>query len=200
MVTNSISDSRGTNLYQILALFILSEAFVNYKLRLEFIISVNYYEILKREVLDMLEKAYQLSEDEKYTQALKYYKNILQIEHDNIGVIIDYGVTLQNLEFYSQALAVYDRALNLQPKNMSALINKGSVFHTLGKYTDAITCYNIALSIDKNNPMALVYKGLCIAEIGNIQLAAKYFKKALLIDTEYELAKISINAIKCITK
>ena len=127
-------------------------------------------------------------------------KNILQIEHDNIGVIIDYGVTLQNLEFYSQALAVYDRALNLQPKNMSVLINKGSVFHTLGKYTDAITCYNIVLRTDKNNPIALAYKGLCIAETGNIQLATKYFKKALYIDGEYELAKISLNTTNSIMK
>ena len=71
----------------------------------------------------MLEKASQLSEDEKYTHALKYYENILQIESDNIGVIIDYGVTLQNLGHYNQALTMYDKALSLQPKNMNALIN-----------------------------------------------------------------------------
>ena len=64
----------------------------------------------------MLEKAYQLSEDEKYTHALKYFENILQIEPNNVGTIIDYGVTLQNLGSYNQALAMYDRALNLQPK------------------------------------------------------------------------------------
>jgi len=28
----------------------------------------------------------------KYIQALKYYENILQVEPDSIGVIIDYGV------------------------------------------------------------------------------------------------------------
>jgi len=46
----------------------------------------------------MLEIASKLCEDEKYTQALKYYENILQVESDSIEVIIDYGVTLQNLE------------------------------------------------------------------------------------------------------
>ena len=148
----------------------------------------------------MLEIANQLSEDGKYTQALQYYKNILQIEQDNIGVIIDYGVTLQNLEFYHQALNVYDRALSLQPKNISALINKGSVLHALEKYADAITCYNIVLRTDKNTPIALAYKGLCIAETGNIQLATKYFKKALYIDGEYELAKISLNTTNSIMK
>ena len=156
--------------------------------------------MLRRKILDMLEKAYQLSEDGNYTEALKYYKNILQNQHDDIGVIIDYGVTLQNLEFYHQALKVYDRALSLQPKNMSALINKGSVLHALEKYTDAITCYNIVLSIEKDNPIVLAYKGLCIAETGNIQLATKYFKKALSIDGECKLAEISINTAKGIMK
>ena len=148
----------------------------------------------------MLEIANQLSEDGRYTQALKYYESILQIESENIGVIVDYGVTLQNLEFYYQALEVYDQALSLQPKNTSALINKGSVLHVLEKYTDAITCYDIVLRIDKNNPIALVYKGLCIAETGNIQLATKYFKKALSIDGECKLAEISINTAKGIMK
>ena len=148
----------------------------------------------------MLEIANQLSEDGKYTQALKYYKNILQTEQNNVGIIIDYGVTLQNLDLYHQALEVYDRALNLQPKNTSALINKGSVLHALEKYTDAMICYDIVLKIDKNNPIALVYKGLCIAETGNIQLATKYFKKSLSIDGECELAKISMSTAKCIMR
>ena len=148
----------------------------------------------------MLEMANQLSEDGKYIKALKYYKSILQIEHDNIGVIIDYGVTLQNLEFYHQALEMYDRALNIQSKNITALINKGSVLHTLEKYTDAITCYNIVLKIDEANRLALVYKGICIAETGNIQLAFKHFKKELLVDGECDLAEISINTAKDMMK
>ena len=125
----------------------------------------------------MLEQAYQLSEDGKYAQALKYYRNVLQTESDNIEVIIDYGVTLQNLEHYHQALKVYNRVLNLQPKNMNVLINKGTVLHALEKYTDAIDCYDIVLSTDKCSPIVLVYKGLCIAENGNIHLAVKYLKR-----------------------
>ena len=148
----------------------------------------------------MLEQAYQLSEDGKYVQALKYYRNVLQTESDNIEVIIDYGVTLQNLEHYHQALKVYNRVLNLQPKNMNVLINKGTVLHALEKYTDAIDCYDIVLSTDKCSPIVLVYKGLCIAETGNIHLAVKYFKKALSIDNECKLAEISIETAKSILK
>jgi len=122
------------------------------------------------------------------------------VEPDSIGVIIDYGVTLQNLERYNQALAIYDRALNLQPKNMNALINKGSVLHTLEKYSEALSCYNIALNIDKNNPIVLAYKGLCIGETGNIRLAIKYFKKAVSFDYDCELADICLATANVITK
>ena len=144
----------------------------------------------------MLEIANQLSEDEKYSQALKYYESILQIEPNNIYVITDYGVTLQNLELYHQALEAYYRVLSIQPKNIWVLINKGSVLHALKKYTDALACYDTVLSTEKNNPIAFAYKGLCIAESGNTQLAIKYFKKALSIDTEYQLAKVSINTAR----
>jgi len=147
----------------------------------------------------MLEIASKLCEDEKYTHALKYYENILLVESDNIGVIIDYGVTFQNLERYNQALAMYDRALNLQPKNMNALINKGSVLHTLEKYPEALSCYNIALNIDKNNPIVLAYKGLCIGDTGITRLAIKYFIKSLAFDNECELAEISLATAKGIT-
>ena len=45
----------------------------------------------------MLEKASELSEAQKYSQALKYYESILRVDPVNITAIIDYGVTLQNL-------------------------------------------------------------------------------------------------------
>jgi len=45
----------------------------------------------------MLEKASELSEDQKYSQALKYYENVLLVDPVNSTAIIDYGVTLQNL-------------------------------------------------------------------------------------------------------
>ena len=68
----------------------------------------------------MFENASKLCEDEKYTHALKYYKNILRIESDNVVAIIDYDVTLQNLGRHRQALEMYNRALTINPKNLDA--------------------------------------------------------------------------------
>ena len=155
---------------------------------------------MKCEPSEMLEKASKLCEDEKYTQALKYYENILRIESNNVVAIIDYGVTLQNLGLHRHALEMYDRALTIQPKNLVALINKGSVLHTLQKYSEAISCYNIVQNLDKKNTLAIAYKGLSVGEMGNITLAIKYFKKALSIENDYELAQISLDTAKRIMK
>ena len=125
----------------------------------------------------MLKMAFKLCEDEKYIQALQYYKNILRIEPDNVGVIIDYGVTLQNLGRLRQALEMYERALSIEPKNLHVQINMGSVLHSLQKYIKAISCYDVVLSFDKKNAMAFAYKGLSLGETGNIPLAIKYLKK-----------------------
>ena len=155
---------------------------------------------MEHEISKMLEMASKLCEDEKYTQALKYYEDVLCVKSDNVLAIIDHGVTLQNLGHLRQALEMYNMALTIKPKNLCALINKGSVLHTLQKYSEAISCYNIVLSFDKKNAMAIVYKGLSIGEMGNIPLAMKYFKKALLIDNDYDLAQISLDTANSIMK
>ena len=169
---------------------------LSYNLLFQYITS----KALKHKLLEMLEKASKLSEDEDYDQALKYYQNILQIYSNNVTSIIDYGVTLQNLGHLRQALKMYDRVLANQPKNMNAIINKGTVLHTLRKYPEAISCYNAALKIDKKNTMAIAYKGLSLGEMGHIQLSMKYFKKALSIDNDYELAQISLDTANDIVK
>jgi len=179
--------------------FILSEAIVNNQSILDFIISIYNQLLLKRELSKMLEKASELSEDQKYSQALKYYENVLRVDPVNITAIIDYGVTLQNLAYLKRALEMYDMALTIQPKNISALINKGTVLHTMEKYSEAISCYDIVLRLDERNTMTAVCKGLSLGEMGNIKLAIKYFKKALSIDSQHELAQISLStAIKII--
>ena len=65
----------------------------------------------------LLNNAYELSEVGKYTEALKFYDKVLEIEPNNLGAIIDNGVTLQNLGFLRKAIEMYERALILDGEN-----------------------------------------------------------------------------------
>ena len=51
----------------------------------------------------LLEQAYELCEDGNYVRALEYYDMALDIEPDNLNVMVDNGVTLQNLGRFNEA-------------------------------------------------------------------------------------------------
>jgi len=112
----------------------------------------------------MLEKASELSEDQKYSQALKYYENVLRVDPVNITAIIDYGVTLQNLAYLKHALEMYDMALTIQPKNISALINKGTVLHTMEKYSEAYLVMILFYVLMKEIQWLLCVRGFRLAK------------------------------------
>ena len=155
---------------------------------------------MQEKLQKLLEQAYELCEDGNYVMALEYYDIALDIEPDNSNVMVDKGVTLQNLGRFNEALQMYEKALSIEAENLDALINKGSVLHILKKYSESISCYDAVLDYDKRNAMALAYKGLSIGEMGNIPLAIKYFKKALRMDQNYDLAQISLLTAKNILK
>ena len=65
------------------------------------------------------------------------------------NILIDKGVTLQNMGKLKLAIRSYDKALDISPDNIDALLNKGSTLHSDEKYPQAIECYDSALKIDK---------------------------------------------------
>jgi len=52
---------------------------------------------VQKKLQKLLEQAYELCEDGNYVRALEYYDIALDIEPDNLNVMVDKGVTLQNL-------------------------------------------------------------------------------------------------------
>ena len=156
-----------------------------------YIINKILSKIMSDKIEKMLVQAFECVEDENYSAALKLYDLALKEEPDNTSVLIDKGVTLQNMGKLKLAIHSYDKALDISPHNLDALLNKGATLHTDEKYSEAIECYDTALNIDKKCAMALAYKGLSLGEMGELQEAIKHFKKALSIDKHYDLANIS---------
>jgi len=125
--------------------------------------------------MQILEIAANYCEDGRFEDALPFYDKFLKNDKKNVKVIIDKGVTLQNLGRNKEALTMYDNAILLEPGNLDAQINKGSVLHTLGLYDKAIQSYDFVLNIDSNCAMALAYKGLSLSESGKIKEGLSFF-------------------------
>ena len=52
---------------------------------------------MKKEIVNLLSKAFDLSEDGKFEEAIQYYDQVLKKDPKNVKALIDKGVTLQNM-------------------------------------------------------------------------------------------------------
>ncbi|MDR3782058.1 MAG: tetratricopeptide repeat protein [Candidatus Nitrosotalea sp.] len=64
----------------------------------------------------LLDEAYELCEEGKYTLALEYYDLILFKDPKNITALINKGVALQTVGKHAKAVKCYDQALELKRK------------------------------------------------------------------------------------
>ena len=63
---------------------------------------------MQEKLQKLLEQAYELCEDGNYARALEYYDIVLDVEPGNVNVMVDKGVTLQNLGRFNEALQMYE--------------------------------------------------------------------------------------------
>jgi len=66
------------------------------------------------ELTELLNFTYNLCEDGNYDDAIQYFDAILEKDPKNVRILIDKGVTLENLEKYEEAINCYDEALEMK--------------------------------------------------------------------------------------
>ncbi|WP_255458147.1 M48 family metallopeptidase [Nitrosarchaeum sp. AC2] len=71
---------------------------------------------MSKELDKMMSQAYEYCEDGNFSEALKLYDLALKQDPKNINVIIDKGVTLQNLGRIKQAINIMTRHYQLIQK------------------------------------------------------------------------------------
>ena len=79
---------------------------------------------MQKKLQKLLEQAYELCENGNYVRALEYYDIALDIEPDNLNVMVDKGVTLQNLGRFNEALQMYEKALSIEAENLDAQLTR----------------------------------------------------------------------------
>ena len=82
----------------------------------------------------MLDEAFEFTQDENYSDALRLYDLALKKEPKNINLLVDKGATLQNMGRLKLAIRSYDKALVVSPDNLDALLNKGAALHSAQNY------------------------------------------------------------------
>jgi tetratricopeptide (TPR) repeat protein len=133
--------------------------------------------------------------EERYEEAIVYFKQALEDEEDKTSALNYIGCCYINLERYYDALKVFDELLDFRLWERP-LFNKGRVYLKLANYSEALACFNRALMINPEESDVYYYLGVYHDKIGDYNTSKYYYEKA--IDIEYNDSEYHLNlAVAC---
>jgi len=134
--------------------------------------SLSYTVYLFREILmafshrehsvaeNMNDKGYELAEQERYTEALSYYKQAIEHSPNFHLAWTNYGIALKNTGECLAALECYDYVIeHIDANYKKAWHNKAIALQILGNIDEAMACCNKACEIDPFYEAAIRFKG-----------------------------------------
>ena len=133
----------------------------------------------------------------RFDEAIKTYKEAIQIEPENSITYFNLGVTLQDSGRLNEALEHYKIALNKNPQYLDAIINIGSIFQKKGNSLSAISYFEKALALNPNHVPTLIQLGIVQRQIGKLQAATNTFKKVCEFDFSKSVSKANLGYVLC---
>lgn len=85
------------------------------------------------------------------TRMVETYKQKLQSDPNNTGILLNLGVAYASLNKINEADEIFNKILKQDPKNSEALNNLGIIYTQTGKFEDAAAKLEIAVKLNPNN-------------------------------------------------
>ena len=136
----------------------------------------------------MLSEARGLCLHDDYKEAIRICEDVLDIDADNIGAIVIYGMCESGRGMYDIGNSYYFQATSLMPVSSDDHAYRGIAWMHLGDYKRAVVDYDISIDIDPGNSLAYTYRGVNYMKLNDIESAIKDFETAIEISPEYALA------------
>ena len=95
----------------------------------------------------MLHQANEMKYRKEYTEAIRIYDQVLQINPCHVRALHSKGNVLDMLGKYDEALSCYESALTFDPCNAETWYNKGLTLQKIGCENDASKCMKRGISI-----------------------------------------------------
>ena len=131
---------------------------------------------------EYFQKAEALFEQGEFEKARLEYKNVLQIDPEDIKAHYKLGLTQENLQEWRSAAGHYNKVLELDPAHTKARIAMGQFYLLARAFDKAEEEAKTALDNDPNNPDALAFMGSVKAQQKEYAVARFNAEKALKID------------------
>lgn len=146
---------------------------------------------------ELLKKAEELFQTEKYQEAITLYDKALNNNPDNAHEIWrSKAIALYRLEKYPEALSSLDKALAIKPDDVQVLNDKAYVLINQGKFDEAINIANKVLAIDARSVYALNNRGRALAKQNKNEDALKDFAKSIdIAPNNYDAWRYKANTL-----
>lgn len=132
-----------------------------------------------------------LADQDRHEQAIKRYRQALELEPERPEIHNNIAVSYAELEAYEKALAHCQEALKIDEERPEIHTNIASILQRLGRYDEAIVHYQRAIELAPEQPEAYNNWGQLLMNTGRYNKAAAQFEEAIAIDPEYAEAHVN---------
>lgn len=132
-----------------------------------------------------LELATQHHNAGRLSQAEDIYRQVLQVQPDNIDALHLLGLIAAHLKHYESAIELIQKAIRINHTVPQFYHSLGKIFNEQGQLAEAIACYQRALTLNPKD--AEIYYSLGNASMaqGNYTEAAKYHQQAIALNKNF---------------
>lgn len=134
------------------------------------------------EVQEYLTQGAVLSGQEKYEEALRYYRKAEAADPMNLEVYLSQGIACANLNRLEEAKTQFRKALKIDRSSGQAHFHLGSIAILEGDIAKGFEEYNQAVSSGYDNAQIYYSIGLLHEENGDIDMAIRNYSKAISRD------------------
>ncbi|MDR2860620.1 MAG: tetratricopeptide repeat protein [Elusimicrobiota bacterium] len=118
------------------------------------------------------------AEEEKYSEAIGYYRRALETDPAYFAAYISIGDTYNKLNDMNSALQNYKRVVDANPNFIDGYIRMGNLYFERQRYEESAQWYLAALKINPDNIDANYLLGLAYKNLGRNDEAVEYLKNA----------------------
>jgi len=143
----------------------------------------------------IINKAYKLHSLGNISEAIKYYKYLINKGLKDHIVFSNYGNILVGLGKLKEAEIYYRKAIELNPNYAIAHCNLGSIFKDLGKLKEAELSQRKAIELKPNYTNAYYNLGNTLKDLGKLQEAELAYQKSIKLNPNFTKAYYSLSLL-----
>lgn len=122
----------------------------------------------------------------KYTDALKIYNELTDLQSEHFEVYYNKALTLREMEQHKDAILCFERALELNPNSPCIWMDLAISYESTKQFTKALSSLDKAITLDPNNNIFWFYKGLYYIDLLRHEEAYHSFKKCAQLEPYIE--------------